>query len=1032
MPTDSRFCHECGVPLVELSADEATPLAGDRRPITVLFVDALSATGDLGRLDPEEVHAMLERLLEAIGRGIEQFDGTIDRFTGHGLKGLFGAPVAQENHAALACHAALDVARRLEQLSTDLERRHGIRLRPRMGIHSAEAVLGSIGHGPAGSDFLTQGRTAALASRIEQATDPGEIWLSEQTAELVSDYFDLRDLGPVGLRGLDSAQHLFALEGTGSHASRFDARRARGLTPFVGRDQELEHLEEAYRRAQSAGPVRIAILGEAGIGKTRLCEEFTRRCEARGVAVYTVRGIESARWRPFAAAARFLRTHLGLPENGNAPPARAHAREALLTLDPSLEDALPDLLALLGLEDGAKSRKKSVDPDAQVALIARVILALFVSRATRLPTVFILDDCRWLDPGTASLAALFFRWGRSGPFLFLASDRDEIDPTWQENARFEHMDLEPLDEDSSLALVHSRLGRAAELQPLATRIGERGAGNPFFLEELIETVASRDLQPGAQTQRRGRRDSEDDLPATVHAVLSARIDRLAEEERALLRAAAVIGREFDEPTLRDVAASPNPDPSGALARLVEAGFLTRVARERYEFRHPLLREAAYRFLLDEQRRHLHGAVTRSLIRRNEDRLDEYAALLAYHCEAAGRVLHAVRWHCRAGTFLGLKVPLDASRHWQKALELTALLPDDDEVSALATGAAIRTLQLGAHLGIEPKDAAACFAMGRRHAERIGEDSMLALLQSAYGSLRSLYGTEDEAAQHAREASEIASRTTDAHLDLVLRSRLALSLFRSGHLEAALELTRVPLPPAFQPSSSVDLVGIDAALHLRVLQVNVLVEMGRIEGLREDLLEIAETAERAGESSILAWAWTSFSVLARAHGADPAEAARAAHRAIAVVATGGNRMTRTPPLLALGISLTESGRVHEARTALERALASVRVGGPTVILEASILTALSRAVARCGDPLRAERLALEALALATARGARLYEIDARLCLASTLVTSGRPSRAARASHELDLAERLMNKTGAIRAQAELADLRARLDQNAVPG
>lgn len=1023
---DSRFCHDCGVPLVELTGDGTPAVGGERRPITVLFIDALSATGDLGRLDPEEVHSLVERLLAVIGEGIERFDGTIDRFTGHGVKALFGAPTAQENHATLACHAALEVKRRLQILAEELRRSPGVELKPRMGIHSAEAVFGSIGHGPSGGDFLTQGHTAALASRIEQATEPGQIWLSAQTAGLVSDYFEIRDVGPVGFRGFESSQRIFALEGAGDHVSRFEAQRARGLSPFVGRSRELDRLEDAHARAQSAGPVRIALLGEAGIGKTRLCAEFARRCRSRGVAVYELRGIESSRWLSFSAAGAFLRDQLGIGARDGAAVARAKATERLLSLDPALRDSLPELLEILGVDEPDPSAD-AADPDARVALVGRVILTLFLSRTTLVPTVFILDDCRWLDPGTASLATLFFKWGRSGPFLFIASDRDEIDASWQEHAHFERLELGPLDDDSARTLVTGHLGRTPELVPLADRIQARAAGNPFFLEELIASVADRSLEDEGGPHATPRIDG-DQLPATLHAVLSARVEALPSTARATLRAASVIDREFEEGLLADVIGVPAPDLEPTLDTLVEKAFLTRASsggHSVYTFRHPLLREATYRFLLEETRLCLHHAVARSLIKRNPDALDEYAGLIAHHCEVADQPLEAARWHCRAGTFLGLRIPADARHHWKKALELTSRLPGDGEVAVLAMGACLRMLQLGCHLGMDPHDAAACFAAGRHHAERLRDDRTLALLIEVYGALRGLYGTANEAVRYAREASSIATHSTDLGARLALQSRLALSLFRAGDLIGAAEVVGDHPPALGATDPSVDLLGFSASLHLRVMRVNVLTEMGRTEGLREELLSIIASAEEDSETSILVWSWTSFAPLARAGGVAASEAARAAHRAIALVASGGNRMTRTPPLLALGIALSEDGRATEARDILQRALGSIRTGGPTAVLEAGILVALSRAVCRAGDPIRAERLAGEALALATARGARLYELDARLAHTGALLAGERTSRVGQIARDLDTADRLILETGAGRARADVARYRERL-------
>jgi class 3 adenylate cyclase len=315
---DSAFCHACG----KAVAPRIAAADGEHKRITVLFIDAFGSIGLGDRLDAEQWHDIMESFFSVVSIGVQRFGGTVDRLTGEGIKVLFGAPAALENHASQACHAALHIAARLGEFATSFRARAGVEFSVRMGLNSGEVVFGRVGVDSGG--FTSQGHTAALAARMQQLAEPGQIYLTESTATLVKDFFELREMGSLPVRNANQRVQVFELLGARAHRSRLDAARDRGLSPFIGRDVEVAELDAASRQAVASGHRVVGVVGEPGVGKSRLIEEFVERQRAQGAVVDVVRCAEHARWIPFHAAQAFLRGALGVDAAAEpASPATA-------------------------------------------------------------------------------------------------------------------------------------------------------------------------------------------------------------------------------------------------------------------------------------------------------------------------------------------------------------------------------------------------------------------------------------------------------------------------------------------------------------------------------------------------------------------------------------------------------------------------------------------------------------------------------------------------------------------------------------
>jgi class 3 adenylate cyclase len=596
------------------------------------------------RLGAEEWHRVLERVFEILSSAIHRFEGTINQFTGDGVMALFGAPVAHEDHARRACHAALSAMDELRAYAGTLRAR-GLELSVRMGINSGEVVVGKIGD-DLRMDYTAQGHCVGLAARMEQLAAPGTLLMTESTARLVEGFFTLADVGVRAMKGVSADIRAFELRGIGPRRTRLDASGLRALSRLIGRETELTWLEGILARAMESNGQVVGVVGEAGVGKSRLCLEFIRRCRARGVAVHEVHCPAHGATVPWLAIRDLMRGYFGLAPDTAADAIRQNVERQLVALDAGFANAVPLVLEILGVGDSGYSPQRATTERAS-----------FMRRFCRLqsknqPGVVLLDDAHWIDPASDELVQVIAASVRGTRTLMLANFRPEYKPAWVGGSHYHQLVLSPLGAEASHELLRDLLGSDVSLGELSARIVERTGGNPFFTEEVVTALAASGSLLGERGAYRLTTPIETlALPATVQALLTARIDRLGENAKDLLRVAAVIGKQFDEPLLREVSGLGDAhDLNAVLDSLQDEEFFTLVTlspRPEYAFKHPLVREVAYVSQLGERRAQVHAAVAAALEKLRSDRLGEYASLIAHHWEASGMRFEAARWKRRA-------------------------------------------------------------------------------------------------------------------------------------------------------------------------------------------------------------------------------------------------------------------------------------------------------------------------------------------------------------------------------------------------
>jgi class 3 adenylate cyclase/tetratricopeptide (TPR) repeat protein len=1027
---EMRFCVGCGSPFLALgTADQQDPrtytpkhlaekiltsraaLEGERKQVTVLFADVKGSMDLAERVDPEEWHRILDGFFTILAEGVHRFEGTVNQYTGDGIMALFGAPIAHEDHAQRACYAALHLTEALGRYARELKREQGLTFSVRMGLNSGEVVVGKIGD-DLRMDYTAQGHTVGLAQRMEQLASPDTVYLTGATAALVSGYFDLDDLGRFAVKGVREPVAVFQLRGVGPLRTRFDVSRARGLTRFVGRGDDLRTLEAALGRAREGDGQVVGVVGEAGIGKTRLCHELVQRCRAEGLTVLEGHAVAHGKNIPFLPMLEIFRAYYGITAEDGERTAREKIAGRLLLMDETFRDVLPVVFDFLGVPD-PEAPPPPMDPDLRQRLIAGVLGRLL--RRGRQAVVTLIDDLHWIDGGSEAILEHWVDALAGTRNLLLVTFRPEYRARWMEKSYSHRLSLLPLPPEAIRELLDDLLGHNPSLTGLAEAIHARTGGNPFFTEEVVRSLVEAGLLEGTRGHHRLTAPvTEVAVPDTVQAVLAARIDRLPEREKQVLQDAAVIGREFTEPVLAAVAEVAPADLTEALAKLTSAEFLDEQALypvAEYAFRHPLTQEVAYASQLGERRRRTHAAAARALERLHPGSVGEKAALLAQHWERAGEGLQAARWHRRAAEWAGASDAAEALRHWEQVLALLAPLPDTDETIAQKLVAIPQSLNLSNRLGSSEEWARALFEEGKQLAERVGDLRALAGLFYAYGVLRVNAGELEDGRDHVAEAAGMAERIGDEGWTLALRMGLCFANGALGRLEEVLQLAeRVLAEPPENRRLGARIVGFSPFLGILLQKALALTWTGRLreaQPILDQALDLARDDAEIEMRRSLHGQYSEWALLA----GDARLAAGHVRHAVDIAERLGSTRSRQYAYRALGALKLLEGQWREAAETLEGVLALAREKRTALQQEASWLADLAEAYLGLGDAGRARAAASEAVALGRRRRARLDECRAHLALARVLLRAEGAAASGEIEAALHAACALVEETGA---------------------
>ena len=652
----AKFCSECGRPVAE-----GAP-AAEYKQVTVLFADVVHSMDIAASVGAERLREIMAGLADRCAAVVQRFEGTVDKFTGDGIMAVFGAPRALEDHAVRACLAALAIQEEAERLAIDVLDRDGVELRLRVGLNSGQVIAGEIGSGALG--YTAIGEQVGLAQRMESIAPPGGVMLSQSTVRLVEGAAVLDEQQLVHIKGRRDPIPACRLRGI----SLSHGRIHRQETTLVGRQHEVAVLATMLDRAIDSPGGGVKIVGMAGIGKSRLVRETAAMAGRCGVSVVSTFGESHARGLAFRAVAALLRALFNISGLGAAA-----ARERTRSLLPRAgEEDLRLLDDLLGI-GAADAVPLDINADARRRRLTRLVDSAVLTRTV--PTLYIIEDAHWLDEVSESMLESLFPVLAQTSSLVLLTYRPEYHGVLAGTPDCLQLTLAPLGVSDISKVTTEMLGCDPSVVALSAQVAERSAGNPFFAEEIVRDLAERHVLCG----RRGAyvcpgECGEVSVPATVHATIAARIDRLGKAAKHTLNAAAVIGSRFDADLLAYL------DEQPALADLVDAELLEPVAtapRAQYVFRHPLIRAVAYESQLRSGRWLLHQRVAAAIQQRDPSAVEENAALIATHHEAAGDLRAALGWYMRAATWLTNRDIVAAQGMWLRARDVADRLPNAD-------------------------------------------------------------------------------------------------------------------------------------------------------------------------------------------------------------------------------------------------------------------------------------------------------------------------------------------------------------------
>jgi tetratricopeptide (TPR) repeat protein len=599
---------------------------------------------------------------------------------------IFGAPIAHEDHALRACYAALAMQAAMQDYTEAVRRSRGLTLRSRVGLHTGEVVVRTI-TSDLYMEYSAVGQTTNLASRMEQLADPGHIILTTSTLRLVEGLVQVHALGPVPVKSMTEPVEVYELTGASSIRRRLQAAVARGLTQFVGRGPEMDVLNQALEQAGARQGQIVAAVGEAGVGKSRLLYEFIHSYRTQGWRVLESASVSYGKATPYFPIIDLLRRYVHLEDGDDARTIRAKVTGHILTLDETLQDTIPALLFLLDVlpED---SPFWQLEPPQRRQRTLDALKRILLRESQVQPLVLAFEDLHWIDLETQALLGSLVESLPSTPLLLLVNYRPEYQHGWASKTFYTQLRLDPLPPESAEALLKALLGEDSSLEPLTKLLIERTEGNPFFLEESVRTLVETQVLAGEP----GTYCLAQDLPAiqvppTVQAVLAARIDRLAQDEKSLLQTASVIGNEVPFTLLQAIAEMPDEALHPCLTQLQAAEFLyeTNLFPERvYTFKHALTHEVVYGSLLQERRRALHTRIVETLEALASDRVADRVERLAHHA-LRGEVWNKAVTYCqqvgaRAFDHVAYR---EAVASFEQALQAAAHLPELGNTRGLA-------------------------------------------------------------------------------------------------------------------------------------------------------------------------------------------------------------------------------------------------------------------------------------------------------------------------------------------------------------
>ncbi|MBA3592616.1 MAG: AAA family ATPase [Polaromonas sp.] len=1024
-PDANRFCGNCGTPLHaggEVREQLVPPTApevqwGALKHATILFADIVSSTEHVAGLDPEQAMEQLHPAVQRMCHAVERFGGTVVRTLGDGIMALFGVPKALEGHASLACEAAIVMQAAFEG--------HAQGLRIRVGLHSGQVALDP-GAADATKGGGVHGHAIHLASRVVGLAEPGGICLTGDCLALVRTVCDVRSIGPHLLKGISEPVEIHALLGMKHDVDNYHFHEA-SLSVFRGRAKELEILKNALSLASQAQGAVLGLSGAPGTGKSRLCHEFAQWCRAKDIPVHEIRTQLYGHATPLQPVLMLLRTcFFQISPKHDAAGARERISDILAKCGSGSADDFSLLCEFLGVaEEG--SAACSLNPKARRARLLGLVHEL-VKQAGASPSVIVFEDLHWLDEASAEFVSALVQAVAGTRLLLLLNYRPGYQAPWAELPHFQAIHLADLSTTDALDLVRERLRHHPHLHGFLSLIVERSAGNPFFAEELVNSLIEKSVQ--LKMSAVGSADMAPlvhALPATVQAVIGERIDRLVAAQRTLLHICAVIGKEIPLPVLQDVAVYLVSQVESGLDGLCEVELLQllrEIAGERrFAFRHPLIQEVAYSSQLKARRANLHAAVAVAMEAHYSAQPGEFAALIAYHYAAAGKFVQAAQHEARAAKWTGSTHSAQATKHWRRVWALLEGQERSHEVNSLRALAGGRIVYLGWREGLKPDEVHQITHEAIELASEVDTRLVQLLLFARGRILQSGGGAADDYVECILKALALTPPGQDTGRVAMLNVALSQAYAWAGLLHQGLAANDAALA-AVQHIDQFDREFIDFSIEQWVLGIRarLLIRLNRVEEATlclQNMLSVSAglndpvIGQIAHHIHVELAAVTQNTLLAKEHAAI----------VIKLAQQHASPYSRVFALWSSGLAQTSVGDLEAAQQSFLDALELIASSKVAVEFEAEIRAGLAECYQHLGNFHLAEASAQEALVLSRQRSNRLAECRALIVLGAVSASKNEPERVEKAQDLFDQAAQLISLTGGKIFESSLARAQA---------
>ena len=811
LPVGAKFCNGCGHQLIaktppfqkDFSFDEKLDkiqrylpqgltekilaqrdrIEGERKQVTVMFCDMEGFTALSEKLGIEEAYTLMDQIYEILIHKVHDYEGTVNEMTGDGIMALFGAPIALEDANQRAIRSAFAIHREMTKLS-DQKKQYQVNIPPikmRIGIHTGPVVVGTLGN-DLRMEFKAVGDTVNLASRVEGLAEPGTTYVTEDTFKLTEGFFRFESLGEKDIKGKEKPIRVYRLIAPSTRRTRFDVSAERGLAPFIGRERELELLLDGFERTKSGRGQAVSIMGEAGLGKSRLLYEFRKAVSNEDVTFLEGKCLSYSRGVAYHPIKDILKSNFDIREEDGDSEIRGKVLGGLKVLDADEVSTLPYLLEVLSVTDSGID-KISISPEARKDRIIEAVQRIALKGSEIKPLIMVFEDLHWIDKSSEDCLKDLLKIVPGAKVLLIFTYRPDFVHSWDSRSYHNQVTLNRLSNRESLAMVTHLLSTEKIEKKLEELILEKTEGVPFFIEEFVRSLSDQKVINIQGDEYFLLKDIENVIvPSTIQDVIMARVDSLKEDTKNVLQTGAVIGREFSRELIQEATRLSEKELLSYLSitkdseLLYERGIYPQVS---YIFKHALTQEVVYNSLLSKKRNEIHEAIGKAIESIHSSKLDEFYELLAFHYSKSGNPEKAYEYLKLSGSKSTKNYSnWEAYRFYKKAIRVLNQLPETAENKRKKIEIILLISKPMMFLG-HPDDSLNILQTGEQLCKEVEDKRGLAIIHSLIGIYYMHKGETSKAIKYSEDAFKIPRELQDVELMAPIARGLSASCLQAG-------------------------------------------------------------------------------------------------------------------------------------------------------------------------------------------------------------------------------------------------------------